>query len=132
MRKHLPSDADLRSILTPFGLRAAIVFGSVARGNATADSDLDLAVLGVNALSSKEKMAMIEALALAFDRPVDLVDLQRAGEPLLGCILAEGRQIMGERAHWAELLSRHLVNQADFVPLQDRILSARRAAWLGQ
>lgn len=132
MLEHLPSPADLRSILAPFRLRMAVVFGSVARGSATADSDLDVAVLGANVLSSEEKMALIEALALAFGRPVDLVDLQCVGEPLLGRILAEGRQFIGTRAQWADLLSRHLVNQADFVPLQDRILDARRAAWLAR
>ena len=127
-----PSDTRLQAVLAPFALRAAIVFGSVARGDAGPESDLDIAVLGHGPLSANDKMAIIDALALALGRPVDLIDLQQVGEPLLGRILAEGRQLVGTSAQWAGLLSRHLGNQADFVPLQERILRTRRAAWTAQ
>jgi hypothetical protein len=29
------------------------------------------------------------------------------------------------------LLSRHLLNTADFLPLRERILNERRTAWIG-
>lgn len=126
-------DDRLRAALAPFALRAAILFGSVARGEARYESDIDVALWGRHgALSEADRIAIIEALALEFGRAVDLVDLARVGEPLLGTILREGRMVTGGTAERGELLSRHLVNQADFVPLQNRILKARRAAWIGR
>lgn len=74
-------------------------------------------------------MALIDALGRAFGRPVDLVDLRGVGEPPLGAILGEGRRIVGDSTAWGDLLSRHLVNQADFVPLQNMILRRRLQSW---
>lgn len=109
-----------------------LVFGSVASGKATAQSDLDIAVLASRPLSVQKKISLINALAESFGRPVDLVDLSQAGEPLLGQILQHGRRILGKDQYYAELLSKHLLDQADFVPYQNRILAERRKAWIGK
>lgn len=113
-------------------LRVAIVFGSVAKGTARYDSDLDLAVALPQPITIQEKMAMITALAEVLGRPVDLIDLQVVGEPLLGQILTTGKRLLGEDRYFAELLSKHLVNQADFLPYRNRILKQRRQAWIGR
>jgi predicted nucleotidyltransferase len=126
------TEQRLREALAPFGLRLAILFGSMAKGTVRMDSDLDVAVLAQGPLTSDKKMRLMETLALTFDRPVDLIDLHSVGEPLLGRILTEGRLILGTNAERGDLLYRHLVNQEDFVPLQQRILKARRQAWLRQ
>ena len=52
----------------------------------------------------------------------------RAGEPLLGEVL-NGKRLFGDPDIYASLLSRHLLDVTDFVPLQRRILAARRDAW---
>jgi len=122
----------LREALAPFRPRLVILFGSTARGDVRPDSDLDVAVLLDEPLSTPIVMEIIDALALASDRPVDLVDLHSVGEPLLGRILSEGLRIQGDTSEWGRLLSRHLFNQADFVPLQNRILRTRREAWTKQ
>lgn len=110
----------------------AIVFGSLARGTARPESDLDVAV-GVpdRPLSAAEKMVLIEQLAEVAGRPVDLVDLRTVGEPLLSEILRDGIRLHGTEAQHAALMLRHLYAEADFLPLQRRILAERRLAWIG-
>lgn len=114
------------------GLRLALLFGSAARGALRPESDLDVAVLADRPLAAARKHELIRGLAEASGRPVDLVDLASVGEPLLGRILAEGRRLFGSDDDFAALVVRHLFEQADFVPLQQRILEERRRAWLGQ
>lgn len=128
-----PIDDLLREVFRDFAqIQLAILFGSVARGTATAHSDLDLAVTAKKPLQAQEKIQIIEALAVATGRPIDLVDVTHAPEPLLGQVLKHGRRILGSDAAYAQLLYRHLIEQADFVPLQNRILSERRMAWIGK
>ena len=45
-------------------------------------------------------------------------------------LTAEGRRLLGDNATYAALLTRHLLNAADFLPLQQRILKERRDAWI--
>jgi predicted nucleotidyltransferase len=126
-----PSDEVLRVALARFpGVKLAIVYGSVASGHARPDSDLDLAVQADHALSAAERSALVEALAGVAQRPIDLVDFNVAGEPTLGQIVRHGRRVLGSPAAHGALIYRHLVGQADFVPLRDRIIDERRAAWI--
>lgn len=126
-------DEKLLEVLTNFPqITLAIVFGSVASGQAHAQSDLDLAVIAAKPLQAAEKIQIIEALALATGRPIDLVDVHFAPQPLLGQALKHGRRILGSDTAYAQLLYRHLIAQADFVPLQNRILAERRMAWIGK
>jgi predicted nucleotidyltransferase len=110
-------------------IRLAILFGSQSRGQARPDSDIDLAVLGKGPLSAQRKTLLIAEISDTFGRPVDLVDLHTVGEPLLGQIF-KGQRIVGSAPDYAQLLTRHLVDTADFLPLQLRILKERRDAWI--
>lgn len=66
-------------------VRLALLFGSQARGKARGDSDVDVAIEGdVNTL------ALISELSDATGREVDVVELRRAGYPLLKALLREG------------------------------------------
>ena len=112
-------------------VRLAVLFGSLAKGNAKRDSDLDLAIATDHPLDSKQRMQLIAELATAIGRPIDLVDFAVIGEPLLGQIMVHGQRIMGDDAHYARLLSTHLFAEADFMPYQTRILQERRKAWIG-
>lgn len=114
------------------GIRLAILFGSRATGHGTANSDLDLAVRTTAPLEVAEKIALIEKLAEATGMPVDLIDLKRVGEPLLGQILKHGVRLMGSDTDYAALLSRHLFDAADFLPYRNRILAERRRVWIGR
>lgn len=123
-------DQQLQEILGKYPqIELAILFGSLADGRATASSDLDLGVMTQQPLDAELKMALIADLAEAFGRPVDLVDLRIAGEPLLGQIF-KGRRVFGSTTAYGNLLARHLRDVADFLPYRDRILKARRDAWI--
>lgn len=135
MKHDINSDSDIlriRQILQNYPhVRLALLFGSLAKGNARKDSDLDLAIATDHPLDSGQKMQLIAELASAIGRPIDLVDIAMIGEPLLGQIIVHGRRILGDDVHYARLLSAHLFAEADFVPYQTRILRERRQAWIG-
>ena len=66
------ADAKLiqRTLERHSGLELAFVFGSVARGTARDDSDLDVAVQAAKTLSASQKMALIGDLAEKLMSPV--------------------------------------------------------------
>lgn len=113
-------------------IRLALLLGSLAKGTAHHDSDLDLAVGADNPLDVDETIELISELAKVIGRTVDLIDLSTVGEPLLGQILAGGRLILCSDTLYAELVLKHLYSQEDFVPYQRRILKERREAWIGR
>ncbi|WP_018865577.1 MULTISPECIES: nucleotidyltransferase family protein [unclassified Thioalkalivibrio] len=122
--------ADIRRTLEQHPeLELAILFGSLARSGARFDSDLDLAVSAGSPLDTQARIELIDALAAATGRPVDLVDLTQAGEPLLGEIMTRGIRVLGSDETHARYLTRHLIEQADFLPYRNRILAERRDAW---
>ena len=126
-------DATLLDVLARFpALVLALVFGSVAQGRQRADSDLDIAVAANRALTATEKMDIIAALAERTGRPIDLIDLKLVAEPLLGQIVRHGRRLFGSDKAYGQLISRHLFEQADFMPYRSRVLAERRAAWIGK
>lgn len=107
----------------------AILFGSQATGNQRPDSDIDLALLADGPLTSDFKLQLIKAIGAEFGHPVDIVDLYYAAEPILGQAL-KGTKLLGDNSTYAKLLTRHLLNAADFLPLQQRILTERRKRWI--
>lgn len=113
------------------GLQLALLFGSFADGRAGPESDVDVAVMFEHALAAERKMHLIEQLAERTGRAVDLVDLHRVGEPLLGQIL-KGRRLIGSDSEYTALTLRHLYDQEDFMPYINRMLAERRRAWIGQ
>jgi predicted nucleotidyltransferase len=111
-------------------IRLALLFGSRASGRPRADSDIDLAILADSPLAPERRACIIEAVALATGCPIDLVDLYHAPEPVLGEAL-KGVRLLGNAAAHAQLVTRHVLNAADFLPLRERILTERRSAWIG-
>ena len=43
-----------------------------------------------------------------------------------------GRRLLGSDSAYGQLISRHLFEQADFMPYRARVLADRRAAWTGK
>jgi len=127
------TDDQLRALLAGFPqLELALLFGSLAQDRHRTGSDIDIAVAAQQALTATEKIALVEALAERTGRPVDLVDLKVVSEPLLGQILRHGRRLLGSDRAYGQLISRHLFDQADFMPYRARVLAERRAAWIGK
>jgi len=123
---------QLRAVLEAFPqIELAIVFGSIARGCERPASDIDIGVSAHRALTAAEKIALVEALAERTGRPIDLVDLRTVTEPLLEQVLRHGHRLLGSDRAFGELISRHLFEQADFMPYRARVLAERRAAWIG-
>ncbi|EIK43040.1 DNA polymerase beta subunit [Cellvibrio sp. BR] len=109
-------------------INIAYIFGSVAKGTARPDSDLDIAVQDSKPLTTEQYIALVEDLAIASGRAIDLIDLKTTGVPLLGEIL-QGQRLLGSDADHAELIKRHLFESADFLPYVERMLTERRAQW---
>ena len=112
-------------------IQLAVVFGSVAHGNAGRYSDVDVAVQLARPMIADQKMQLIAELAAATGRPVDLIDLRTVGEPLLGQILKHGRMIQGEATDLAILMQQHVYAMEDFMPYVERTLEERKRAWIG-
>ncbi|MBK7765556.1 MAG: nucleotidyltransferase domain-containing protein [Sulfuritalea sp.] len=128
-----PIDAQLREVFARFPqVVLVLLFGSVAAGQQRTDSDLDVAVAAGHPLTMEEKIAMIGLLAERTGRPVDLIDLNGVAEPLLGQIVRHGRRVLGSDTLYGQLISRHLFEQADFMPYRTRLLAERRMAWIGK
>ena len=124
------------STLTPVfagmpNIQLALLFGSVARGVHTAQSDLDIAVLAAPQLTMVDKRCLIERIAAATGRAVDLIDLATVGQPLLGQIIKDAKRLKGTDVQFAQLLLKNAEQQEDFMPYITRLLHTRRAAWTG-
>jgi len=111
LREHWELLSGLRRALrTERGVRLAVLYGSMARGDADAGSDLDLLV----ALSSDEDpLATVQLagrLARVAAREVDVARLDRieANAPLLlERVFDEGRVIVDRDGLWTDLQRRH-------------------------
>jgi len=112
------------------GLKLAFLFGSRAHGQPRPDSDIDLGVLSDAPLSTAQRVDLVERIAQATGLPVDIVDLHGEPEPILGEVL-RGVRLLGSEEDYAQLLYRHVISVADFLPLRERILRERRNAWIG-
>lgn len=73
------------------GLLAIYVFGSTARGQASDDSDLDLAVLGTEPVPPTHLYRLARSLESQLGIDVDLVDLLTASTVLKREVIALGR-----------------------------------------
>ena len=87
-----PMEHRLASRLREAGAVYATVFGSAARGEARADSDIDVAVSFGRPMSTDLRTAIIGIIGAVSGRSVDLIDLETAGGLILARALG-GREI---------------------------------------
>lgn len=85
----------IAAIADAFPVRAAVLYGSRARGEATERSDVDVAVTFEDGLSSEARtdarLGLIERLATELETDaVDVVPLDRAPAALVDDVLADG------------------------------------------
>ena len=109
--------ARIRPVLERAPVAFSLLFGSVARGEERADSDVDVAVRYEPELSAAQRfrrtLQLGAELERALERPVDLVDLDEVPQRLAGRILTERVVVTGlerpERVRYeTEVLKRYL------------------------
>jgi predicted nucleotidyltransferase len=64
-------------------IQIALVFGPLVEDRAHPDSDLEIGVAARKPLSAMEQLELMDELAAAFGRPIDLIDLSTASVPTL-------------------------------------------------
>lgn len=123
--------ADALAGLAP--VKLAVVFGSVARGDAHEGSDLDVAILPAGDLSLQDQGTIVRALELASGREVDLVLLDRVDDGLAWRIARDGICLASNPASaFAEWRARVATEHADWVEMRgDAVEQYRRAVALG-
>ncbi len=114
-------------------VKLCIVFGSVAAGKASSESDLDIAVAAEQPLSADEYLALVEEFSTETNRRIDLVDLAAATIPISKQVLSTGVLVQNhDKDLYARLISRMLFDQADMMPYYDRILRERRRRFINE
>jgi predicted nucleotidyltransferase len=96
------------SLRTEPNVRLAVLYGSVARGDDTADSDLDLLV-SLAEDRPDAAVALAVRLERTMHRDVDIARLNRVdgdGPPLLLRAIDEGRVVVDRDREWAGLQAR--------------------------
>ncbi len=86
IKKLLEQDVDVN---------LALIFGSYVKGKLSAESDIDIAIKLNKPLLESKKIQIIQSIANITGRAVDLVDLQKVGQPLLSQIIKGGKVIKG-------------------------------------
>jgi predicted nucleotidyltransferase len=84
--------AVVEVLASEFGARRVVLFGSLARGEARPDSDIDLAVEGLPPTATFRAMARAAEVA---GRHVDLVPLEGVRPEVLAIIEREGEVFLG-------------------------------------
>jgi len=99
--------AILEALRKQPSVRLAVLFGSVARGQARQSSDLDLLVR-LRRDNPQARAELVDALGAASGRSVQLVSLTQAEEAplLLGDVLADGRVLVDRDGDWPRLQRR--------------------------
>jgi predicted nucleotidyltransferase len=114
----------LASRLRAAGAAYAAVFGSLARGEARPDSDIDVAVSFGKPMSSDLRLAVTGIVADAAGRSVDLVDLEAAGGLILARALG-GREILCDSVATRQRMIARLRRSED--DRRSAVLAARAA-----
>ena len=105
VRKHWSLlERALQVLRTRPAVRLAVLFGSVARGDAGGGSDVDVLVRVVGGWREHAETAL--ALESALQRPVQLVPVEQAPPLLLADVLRDGRVLADRDGDWARLKRR--------------------------
>ncbi len=131
----MATNSDIKKLTHFFrhypSLRQAILFGSLAEGREHFNSDVDIAIQLDRPMIMDDKVLLIEKISQIMGRPVDLVDLETVGQPLLSQIMQHGQRLIGSNKKYGNLLSKCLLDHEDFMPYRQHILNERRRRWIG-
>lgn len=95
------------------GLVALYIFGSVASGQQTSNSDIDIAFLSRKPFTNLLRWELAQEIALALQRDIDLLDLNACSEVMRFQIISKGKLIystdnnhvnaFADKAYWLYL-----------------------------
>ena len=81
-------------------------------------------------MQAEEKLDYLTQLGRLLETDIDLIDLKKAGQPLLSQIIKYGKRLKGQPAHYIELVLKNINTTQDFLPYIERMMSERRKQWL--
>ncbi len=104
-----------------------VLFGSLARGEGTVSSDVDVAIMPGRASPDTMATDVEVALGRALRRPVDVVDLRYAPPLLRFEVARDGWLVLARDPHaWSEFRARAMTDWWDWAPtaraIQGRII----------
>jgi len=105
--------------------RLVLVYGSAAKGNFRATSDVDIAVANDGAIDRELLCGTAAELSVLLGREVDMIDLYRAEGLILYRVMVEGRRIRTDGSLFVKYKAKALGYREDFKPLQDMMRNAR-------
>jgi predicted nucleotidyltransferase len=113
-------------------IETAILFGSYATGTETDHSDIDLAIQlsSSKKISAEEKLNYLMELGNLLEIDIDIIDLNKVGQPLLSQIIKYGKRLKGSQIHYTELVIKNINTTQDVMPYIERMLSERRKQWI--
>jgi len=107
-------------------LLLVVIFGSTANDSQRPDSDIDVAFFAKKRYSSRQRQQLVDQIACATGRTVDLVDLSDVDGALLRQILHSGRVIFSKQPGITGILTERLLGwQEDFEPQLNALLESR-------
>ncbi len=107
-------------------IHQVILFGSYARGEQTAESDMDIAIQLAEPMEPKQKLYYLKKIYGYTGIDIDLVDLLRVGQPLLSQIMKYGKRLKGSSIQYAELAIKNVNTAQDFLPAIRSLMDERR------
>lgn len=113
-------------------IEMAILFGSYAKGTENIHSDIDIAIQlsSGKTIQAEEKLDYLTQLGKLLETDVDLIDLKKAGQPLLSQIIRYGKRLKGQQIQYVELAIKNINTTQDFMPYIKRMMLTRRKHWL--
>lgn len=116
----------IKKIAEKYDLSLIILFGSVAKGFAHEESDVDVAILEKKSLSLHKELDLRADLYKLFRRDVDLVFIRRASPLVLGQISKYGKLLYGTKFQFTEFRIYGMKQYIDFEPyftLREKLIS---------
>ncbi len=111
------------------GLRLVVLYGSVAKGGAREDSDVDIAVLGKSVLEFKEIIEIIDEFAAALQiNEIDVKSLHHADPLFRQQVMESGILLYGEELDFAKFkifAFRDYVESKSLFDLKEKLVKKR-------